>query len=113
MSSTAHVSFANFAAGSGRRIQKDQRANEIAKHLTEHTWKNSEAVDKAMHISDRKIVQTKEEYNTEAPSMKEIKATINRLKRRKACGPDEIPMEFYKELSDQNLEKLKELIEDW
>ena len=45
--------------------------------------------------------------------MKEIKDTVKRMKRKKACGPDEIPMEMIKELDDTNLEKLHTLLEQW
>ena len=33
------------------------------------------------------------------------------MKRKKACGPDEIQMEMIKELDDTNLEKLHTLLE--
>ena len=57
----------------------------------------------------KKIVE--EEYKTTAPTQN--KATIKRLKRRKAEGPDEIPMECYKEMNEENQTKLKELITSW
>ena len=35
------------------------------------------------------------------------------MKRNKAPGPDEIPMEFLKELNNEQKEKLLELINEW
>ena len=36
-----------------------------------------------------------------------------KIKRRKAAGPDEIPMELFKELSDVKREILRETLNDW
>ena len=35
------------------------------------------------------------------------------MKRKKACGPDEIPMEMIKELDDTNLEQLHKMTSEW
>ena len=37
-----------------------------------------------------------EEYNTNEPTLDELNKAIKRSKRRKACGPDDIPMEMIK-----------------
>lgn len=97
----------------GQRISKENIAEEIAIHLENTTWNNKEAENKQLLINTRKIVETNENYNTNQPTTKELKKVIKRMKRRKACGPDEIPMEMIKELDDTNLIKLYELICDW
>ena len=40
-------------------------------------------------------------------------ARIKKFKRRKAPGPDEIPMELYKEMDDECLKQLQELLNKW
>ena len=42
--------------------------------------------------------------------MKEMSAAIRKLKRRQTPGPDEVPMELYKELDDDNLEMVREVL---
>lgn len=38
---------------------------------------------------------------------------IKRLKRRKAPGPDEVPMEVFKELDELNLKWVQEMLNQW
>ena len=42
--------------------------------------------------------------------MEELRRRIKRLKRKKACGPDEIPMEMMKERDDNGLEQIHEML---
>ena len=93
-------------------MQKDQKAEVIATHLEENTWKNTEAAITVNERSNGKVVEEVEEYNPATPTIDELKPTIKKLQRRKAEGPDEIPMEFFKEINEHNLQKLNELISD-
>ena len=43
----------------------------------------------------------------------ELDAVLKRFKRRKAPGPDERAIEFFKELSQENTEQLLELLNEW
>lgn len=45
--------------------------------------------------------------------MVELDWAIDKLRRGKAAGPDEIPMEFYKEMADRNREEIFDLLNDW
>lgn len=38
---------------------------------------------------------------------------IKKLKRRKALGPDDVPVEFFKELDDEGMTQLLEIINQW
>ena len=97
----------------GKRIKQSNIAEAIADHLGNNTWNNPEAQEQANDINRRKIVQIPEQYNTEPPTLEELRSTIKRLKRRKACGPDDIPMELYKELDEDNLRQLDEIVKNW
>ena len=72
-----------------------------------------QSVQIACHSADSAYIRPEESYRTHPPTLKEIRATIKRLKNRKAPGPDNIPVELLKEMSDNNLEKVEELIAKW
>ncbi len=42
-----------------------------------------------------------------------LNSSHKKLKRRKAAGPDEVPMELYKETDDENHQEVLQLINDW
>ena len=46
-------------------------------------------------------------------TLEELKTTIDKPKKGKAPGPDDIPMEFYKWLDDENLDFLLKMINEW
>ena len=35
------------------------------------------------------------------------------MKRNKAAGPDEIPIELFKEMNDENLQSIQDIIKTW
>ena len=79
-------------------------ADTAAQYLSEEQWgKFDENRNKHENISTSKIVHKDLNYNTEPPSLQEIKKAIKKLKRRKATGPDEIPIELFKEMDDDKL----------
>ena len=45
--------------------------------------------------------------------MDEIKARLKKFKRRKAPGPDGIPMEAFKATSDENLDSIRDILNTW
>ena len=45
--------------------------------------------------------------------MKELRQTIKKLKRRKTPGPDEVPMECFKELGKTGLMEVLHILNKW
>ena len=45
--------------------------------------------------------------------MEELETTIKQLKRRKRPGPDEIPIEYFKELDDENEQEVLNIMHEW
>ena len=52
------------------------------------------------HTKIHRARNTENDYNIEEITIEELKAIINRIKRRKAPGSDEIPMELFKEMNE-------------
>eukprot|EP00959_Pyramimonas_sp_CCMP1952_P473558 9501935-Pyramimonas_sp.AAC.1 len=45
-------------------------------------------------------------------SLTELRAILKKFKRRKALGPDEVPMEFFKETDDDTLALVLDTLND-
>ena len=43
----------------------------------------------------------------------ELKVVIKKLKRHKTPGPDEVPIEVFKEMSRRQLTKVLEILNEW
>ena len=52
--------------------------------------------------SRTKIVEDEIRFDTTQIRVEEVRAYIRRTKRRKAAGPDEVQIEFFKELLDED-----------
>ena len=88
----------------GNTIKQDQTAEAFAKHLAD-IWKNVPTpFDK---ISQNKFPIPGLPYELGEITMQELEAEIKRLKKQKATGPDEIPMEVFKELDSESLESVR------
>ena len=61
----------------------------------------------------QKIITEKLDFNLEKNSIEEIKVYLKKAKRREAPGPDEIPLEFYKEMDDEGLQEFVNLLNEW
>ena len=51
--------------------------------------------------------------NTGEITIEDIVWAIRKLKRNKAAGPDGVPMEFFKEMTYENLERIRTIINAW
>jgi hypothetical protein len=45
--------------------------------------------------------------------MKELRRVVRKFKRRNAPGPDDVPMEIFKEMDDESLEGILEILKQW
>ena len=52
-------------------------------------------------------------FQTEPLSLKEIKAILKKMKKGKAPGPDEITVDFLKEMNDEQLDKIRKFLKEW
>ncbi len=53
------------------------------------------------------------EINLDCITIEEIRRTIKKPKKRKAEGPDNIPMEIFKEMTEEGLDELRKLFQKW
>ena len=54
-----------------------------------------------------------EKYYIDEIMMDELRDIVKQLKRRKAPGPDEVPIEIYKEMTDTLLDLVREELNKW
>ena len=105
----------------GHHIPQQERAQKAAEYLAKEQWgkkrkreedtEQEQPTKKADKI--RAARDTEEKYNTEEITMEEIWETIKKFKRRKAPGPDEIPMELFQEMDNTSMEGIRELLNKW
>ncbi len=103
---------------SGKHIHMKQRAERAADYLSQEQWGKKEELEeergRRRKMNQRRIIpKDREQYRTCEIEIWEIKAIIKKLKRRKAAGPDEIPVELLKELGEEGLWKIKNLLNEW
>jgi len=99
--------------GERKHIHGSQRAQEAANYLSQKQWgKNNQFLEGTR--DKRTIVQkTENEYNAQDITLAELEAAIRRVKRHEAAGPDEIPMESYKEMNADNKNKVLQILKKW
>ena len=109
----------------GKHITQKQIAQKAADYLSEEQWgiKRKTAIlaqeqekEEPPKKRTRKIdtaKNTEAQYNIDKITIEEIWTTINKYKRRKAPGPDEIPMELFKEMDDKCIELIGETLNEW
>ena len=95
----------------GKHVPRNQRAEAAAKFWAHEIWGGSHS--NSCEISNKIIVQQHEGYNLGEFSMQDLQEAIRKLKRRKAPGPDDITTEAFKEMSEDNLEEIRSIINQW
>ena len=96
----------------GATVALEETAEAFAKQLEEQIWNQA---DPPTHLIDRcKIPRTEDlQYNLSAITVDEIQEVIRKFKRNKATGPDEIPIEIFKELETRALEHIATALNIW
>ena len=92
----------------------NNRAEAAAGFLAQEIWGRRELdAEKVASISQSEILT--ESLNLElGPIQKwEVLRTVKKLKRRKATGPDEVPLEILKEMNDEEMEDIMTLLNEW
>ena len=101
----------------GEHVKWSDRAQKAAEYLSSHQWGKAEASEGGTDepwLQDNLVeYEPWEKYDTTPPTMKEIKGVIKKLKRRKAAGPDEIPVELLKEMNDKQIGQVREILVAW
>ena len=95
--------------GKKQSVKKRDKAETAAKFLAEKFWRKIADTE----FRRGRIINEDLDYNIEEITLEELRKTINKFKRRKAPGPDEIPMEAFKEMDDENLEHLLKTLNEW
>ena len=103
----------NIKGATGGEIALKTKAREAATFLATHVWGKPGIATTHTDPYKPPISDAAPIIETSDITMSELMAAIRRLKRGKAPGPDEIPMEFYKELQETNLEHILELLNEW
>ena len=102
-----------------KHIPMHQRANETAKFLANKIWVGSEANREARAediwpFEDYPALYEQTIGIDVGPiRMEELIAVIRKMKRRKAPGPDQVPIELFKEMYTRNLMEVLALLNEW
>ena len=102
----------------GKHIPMQGRAEEAAKYLANEIWtdKRSESTkEKARNkfMTAEQIVREHLGIKEGTVEMSELIRVIKKPKRRKSAGPDEVPVEFLKEMDTANLQKILDILNTW
>lgn len=102
----------------GKTVSLKQRADAAADYLAEKQWgppapltANEQAEFNNYYTTNRNTRVG--DYDESELTLAELKLIIKKMKRNKAAGPDDIPMEYFKWLDDTALEFVRELINIW
>ncbi len=91
----------------GKHVHMKERAEKAAEYLSQEQWGKKETEEEESQrrakMNRRKIIEKeRKQYRTCEIEIWEIKAIIKKLKRRRAAGPEEIPVELPKELGKKD-----------
>ena len=100
-----------FQTKDGKRASQSERAEGAAKFLEHDIWGKTE--DANIQASSKRVIRERGQYDIENIRLQEAREAIRKFRRRKAPGPNEIPMEMLKELDDENLQSLVDVMNGW
>ena len=94
-------------------VKQSEKAETAAQHLEEIFWGLENKGAEKTEDKKERIIKANYKYQTEEITLEELRETIKKFKRRKATGPDELPMEAFKEMDDENMILFTELLNKW
>ena len=96
----------------GRHITYRNRAEGAARHLRERQWGETDEARQQVFCTDP-IITEDLGYNVNIITLPELRRTVKKFKRRKAPGPDNVPMEVFKEMDDEALAEVLGVLNSW
>ena len=100
----------------GRHIPFDRRAQAAAEYLGTVFWGGGAETlptNTESPTPNPRIVTEDLHMNLNLISMAELIWAVGKLKRRKAAGPDGLPVDCYKEMSKEQLELVLQMLNEW
>ena len=100
----------------GKHVPMPRRAEEAAEFLATKIWgrpTDNIVQDPQDTSSAGPIIDQEPKIQDSNITLEETLWAIRKLKRRKAAGPDGVPMEFFKEMQEPALLKLRDLLNEW
>ena len=98
----------------GKQVNFDQEASTAAEYLEKEQWGNENAgLFNSEEVRIAKCNVKDNRVNTSSFNVEEIRTIIKRMKNHKASGPDEVPMELFKLLDNNNLQWLTDIYNQW
>ena len=88
-----------------------QLADAAADYLEQKQWGAHETIQNEVRTKPQN--RQNAVFNCEPFMLSELEDIVKRLKKNKASGPDEVPMEFFKWLDESNLGRVLELLNFW
>jgi len=96
----------------GQSVDFKNQADAAADYLEQKQWGNHPS-DEPVQTKTKTQNKKSNVYNMSPIDVEEVRAIIKRFKKGKSVGPDEIPMEFYKWLDEDNLKNLCFIFNTW
>ena len=95
----------------GQNVKMKDKAEGAAVFFETHVWK--QPAQTTPSFDGPMIVENASCYNTSSITMEELRSVLRKFKRRRAPGPDEMQMEIFKEMDDEVLRYVLEVLNEW
>jgi len=99
----------------GTTVGINEKAQAAAEYLAQKQWGTHGHTTDDANIGYYTCARNKKvgQYNIDDLTLAELKVILKKMKRHKAAGPDNLPMEYFKWLDDDALEHIVKLINTW